>query len=99
MLQDGADHGRGQCQGRGGRLDGDPICDCQDFERLTALSIKVRLTGPGRATAEVRFMNGSTRSALTYTLVAQGSDWRVADIASQDTPSLVALLAKANGGK
>jgi hypothetical protein len=86
-------------KGEVGALDGDPICDCQDFERLTELSIKVRPTGPGHAIADVRFRNGSSPSTLTYTLVAHGSGWRVADIASQDTPSLAALLTKANGMK
>lgn len=86
-------------KGEVGALDWDPICDCQDFERLTALSIKVRPAGPARAVATVDFMNGTTPASLTYTLVAGRSGWRVADIGSKDVPSLVDLLAKANAAR
>lgn len=86
-------------KGEVGALDWDPICACQDFERLTALSIKVRLVGPRRAIANLHFMNGTEPTSLTYTLVAGGSGWRVADIGSKDAPSLVDLLAKANAAQ
>ncbi len=84
-------------KGEVGALDSDPICACQDFERLTALSVKAQPVGPQRATAIVRFTNGTTHTTLTYTLVAGAAGWRVADIGSKDLPSLVELLTKANG--
>jgi hypothetical protein len=82
-------------KGEVGALDGDPICDCQDFERLTDLTINVQAAGPRRVTAFVRFRNGATPVSLTYTLVATASGWRVADIGSPETPSLTAYLEQA----
>jgi hypothetical protein len=78
-----------------GALDGDPICDCQDFEPLKSLSIDVRSLDVMRATATVRFVNGSRTTSLNYTLQRTRSGWRVADIGSEDMPSLVAYLEKA----
>jgi hypothetical protein len=79
-----------------GALDGDPICDCQDFEPLKSLSIVVRPADPKHASATVRFVNGIRSVSLTYRLSAVRSGWRVADIGSEDMPSLVAYLEKAN---
>jgi hypothetical protein len=84
--------------GEVGALDGDPICDCQDFGPLKALSIKIqplgphRALGPHRVKASVRFINLNTATALTYELTRTGAGWRVTDIASPDMPSLVGLL-------
>jgi hypothetical protein len=82
-------------KGEVGALDGDPICDCQDFEPLKDLSITAQPAGPGRASAVVRFRNGGAAVTLTYTLVAHGLGWRVADIGSVETPSLTAYLEQA----
>ena len=83
--------------GEVGALDSDPICQCQDFDRLKQLSVAVRNVTPGHATAAVRFVNEGTPEMLTYTLVAVGNDWRVADIGAKEMPSLAGLLRKANG--
>ena len=81
-------------KGEIGALDQDPICDCQDFGRLTALSIKLRQGDQRRAIASVLFLNGSTPASLTYKLVSTRSGWRVADVGSKDIPSLTAFLEK-----
>jgi hypothetical protein len=78
-----------------GALDGDPICDCQDFEPLKSLSIDVRPVDVQHATATVRFVNGTRFVLLTYMLSLSRSGWRVADIGSEDMPSLAAYLEKA----
>ena len=83
---------RASAHGEVGALDGDPICDCQDFEPLKALSIKVTPLGPSRAKAVVRFRNLDVSETLTYTLTRTGVGWRVTDIASPEMPSLIGLL-------
>jgi len=81
-------------RGEVGALDGDPICDCQDFEPLKSLSIDVRRIDETHATAMVRFINGARAVSLNYRLSASRSGWRVTDIGSEDIPSLLAYLAK-----
>ena len=83
-------------KGEIGALDQDPICDCQDFNHLKSLSIKLRQGDRGRVVASVRFINGSTPVLLTYALNVTKSGWRVADIGSKGKPSLAAFLEKAN---
>ena len=79
--------------GEVGALDGDPICDCQDADgvRLTALSVTP--AGPGRATARVRLRFPDGPRAMTLDLAAVGGQWRVDDVHTKDTPSLVGLLS------
>ncbi len=81
--------------GEVGALDGDPICDCQDRQRFTALSIKVTPLGPDRARANVTFTNFDAPETLTYTLTKTRAGWRVSDIGEADMPSLVKLLSGA----
>lgn len=79
-----------------GALDGDPICDCQDLERLQALRIAVRPLGNNKATAAVSFTNGPRSVSLRYYLTLTQSGWRVSNIGSPELPSLVAHLEKTN---
>jgi hypothetical protein len=72
-------------------LDGDPICDCQDYE-ISNVSVNVAGTGPGRAQARVRFQNAREWRAVTLDLVAAHGRWRVGDVHTPGTPSLIALL-------
>ncbi len=81
-----------QLPGEIGMLDQNPICDCQDFDRLKLLSIKIYRRGVSRTTADVRFINGDTTSKLTYTLTWSRRGWRVTDIRTPDMPSLVGFL-------
>jgi hypothetical protein len=74
-----------------GALDGDPICNCQDYE-ITSVDVKVTQTGPTTARADVFFVNLGRRQLVSLDLVLLGRRWRVDDVHSQGTPSLVALL-------
>ena len=74
-----------------GALDGDPICNCQDYE-ITSVDVKVTGTGPTSARADVFFLNLGRRQLVSLDLVLVGRRWRVDDVHSQGTPSLVALL-------
>jgi hypothetical protein len=78
-----------------GTLDWDPLCSCQDSEGLKVLSLKVSRAGAARARADVVL---STSARLTLDLVAKRGGWRVSDVHTQQTPSLVALLNRANAG-
>ena len=73
-------------------LDGDPICDCQDADGLKATWVGVDRISPGRAVvrAELKFPDG--REVITLDLVSVHGRWRVDDIHSPSTPSLVGLL-------
>ncbi|HEY0647633.1 DUF3828 domain-containing protein [Phenylobacterium sp.] len=74
-----------------GALDGDPICNCQDYE-ITSVDVRVTQTGPTTARADVFFVNLGRRQLVSLDLVLLGRRWRVDDVHSQGTPSLVALL-------
>ena len=72
-------------------LDGDPICDCQDWE-ISRIRVRVSPKGRTRATAQVRFVNMKVPVSLRLDLVRQTSGWRVDDVHSANTPSLVRYL-------
>lgn len=85
-----------QPQGEIGALDSDPICDCQDFDRIKLRSIRFLRRTSNKATAKVRFTNLRTTSVLKYTLTKSMRGWRVTDIGYSDMPSLVAFLQAGN---
>jgi hypothetical protein len=75
-----------------GALDGDPICDCQDAGGLKLTGLKVSPAGASQARADVAFSLDGDRRRLRFDLVPTAAGWRIADIHSADTPSLVQLL-------
>lgn len=81
-----------------GALDGDPICDCQDSGGLR--NVRVTVTGgvKGQARATVRFRISSEWRTVKLDLVAIQGHWRVGDIHTADTPSLVSYLTRSLGG-
>ena len=87
-------------RGEVGALDGDPICDCQDPEGIRLVALELASSGPGRAEAraQVRFA-GARREAITLDLVGIGGRWRVDDVHTADTPSLVRYLEQHSGGR
>jgi hypothetical protein len=74
-----------------GALDGDPICDCQDWQ-ISEVEVAVSAPKPGGAEAEVRFQNAGEPRQVRLDLVAVQGRWRVGDVHTQDMPSLVKLL-------
>lgn len=84
--------------GEVGLLDGDPICDCQDAGGLRLTRLAITAAGRGRARAQVslRFPPAETR-VMTLDLVAEGGEWRVADVHTPETPSLVRFLEQGLG--
>jgi hypothetical protein len=83
--------------GEVGYLDGDPLCDCQDYGRIRA-EVR-RLTRPTRQSAEaavhVDLGIGEARD-LRLRLVLTPKGWRVGDVGSADQPSLLKALQRAN---
>lgn len=81
-----------------GALDGDPICDCQDFGGLRNVRMKVTGGVKGQARATVRFQISSEWRTVNLDLVAIQGHWRVGDVHTADTPSLVSYLTRSLGG-
>jgi hypothetical protein len=75
-----------------GILDGDPICDCQDSGGIRLTHLAIEAAGKGRAVANVTLRFPSETRSLKLDLVAWRGQWRVADVHTRDTPSLVRLL-------
>ncbi len=63
-------------------LNGDPICDCQDYTPFQAAIGPVQIKG-NRAEATVRFDN-TRPQRLQYTLIATKAGWRIHDIRTSD---------------
>lgn len=78
-----------------GALDGDPICDCQDPGGLSNVQVSVQPAGPSKARASVGFDLDGRRTAV-LDLVAENGAWRVDDVHTADTPSLVKMLEDAH---
>jgi hypothetical protein len=78
-------------------LDGDPICNCQDFD-ISQVAVEAVAEGPGRARATARFLNAGRPQTVQLDLAAVKGHWRVGDVHTADMPSLVALLRQGAGG-
>ena len=83
--------------GEVGYLDGDPLCDCQDYEQLSATVLQIRQTSAKAAVAHVRVVLGpnATRN-LQLRLIKTPSGWRIADVIGADHHSLYRELKRAN---
>ena len=85
-------------KGEVGALDGDPICDCQDFE-ISRVRIDVRPAANGAAQAVARFRNAGTATTIRLDLIATPGGWRVDNVHSASTPDLAAYLRRHAGGR
>lgn len=82
-----------QARGEVGKLDGDPICDCQDLDGLKLTAVQITEATDHAATAAVTLTfppNEVTHIRLRLVLLPQG--WRIDDVETKDTPSLRKLL-------
>jgi hypothetical protein len=81
--------------GEVGDLDGDPICQCQDFGSIQA-AITVQSATPTTATATANFKDVSFADAKpqrdTFDLTKTSAGWRIHDIHTADSPSLRKML-------
>lgn len=80
-----------------GPLDGDPICDCQDYGKLRAdIAIKSNIDNSAEAEVTLHDKGVAKQKVLTYKLTQIGGKWRIHDIGSKDMPSLRRLLINAS---
>lgn len=82
--------------GEVGTLDSDPICSCQDYDRLKSLTITAAAPVNDTVKATVSFKNFKDTVTVNYDLVRSGGNWRIADIATSEVPSLRDLLVRGN---
>ena len=83
--------------GEVGYLDGDPLCDCQDYDRVTARIVSIQRPTPRSASARVHVTLGPGEARdLTLSLVLTRSGWRIADIVGIDGHSLLKELQHSN---
>jgi len=76
-----------------GKLDGDPICNCQDPDGLKLGKLVITKTGDNTATADVRLdYSGGNPDSLKLLLLWTPAGWRVDDVSTADTPSLKKYL-------
>ena len=83
--------------GEVGKLDWDPICDCQDPGNpgeLKVQSITLSGAGPDRLKADATFLIVQEPGKVTLTLLKTPTGWRIDDITAKNMPSLRALLKK-----
>ncbi len=85
--------------GEVGRLDKDPLCDCQDDDGFRLSSVVVVRRPAGRATATVPFGIGEVAMVVSLDLVGTRGGWRIADVHNRDMPSLVSLLEGAGASR
>lgn len=83
--------------GEVGYLDGDPLCDCQDYDRISAQILSIRRPNARSASARVHVELGPKEVRdLRLSLVLTQSGWRIADVVGADGHSLLRELQQSN---
>ncbi|HZZ36315.1 MAG TPA: DUF3828 domain-containing protein [Caulobacteraceae bacterium] len=80
-------------KGELGEIDGDWVCQCQDFESITA-TIAVQSADATTAKATADFQVFEQKHHNDFELVKQNGAWRVHDIREPPQPSLREVLQK-----
>ncbi len=69
-------------------FEADPICDCQDFDKIAADIQILNATATTAKAGVVLTDTGQSPRSLAYDLVKIDGHWRIHDISSQNYPSL-----------
>lgn len=80
-----------------GYMDGDPLCQCQDAAGLRPLFTEIRR--PTKRTAVARIIlrfDGDADREVRLQLVRTPSGWRISDVATPDSPSMLRELRRFN---
>jgi len=86
--------------GEVGYLDGDPLCDCQDYDRISASVRSMSQPSPQKASARVHVLLAPREARdLRLSLVMTRSGWRIADVAGPDRRSLLGELQRSNAAR
>jgi len=83
--------------GEVGYLDGDPLCDCQDYDRISARILSIRQPGARSANVRIHVTLGPKEARdLRLSLALTPSGWRIADVIGADGHSLLRELRQSN---
>ena len=83
--------------GEVGYLDGDPLCDCQDYGKIKVQIRTLKRPTPQSADAAVHVDLGIGEARdLRLSLVMTRNGWRIADVVSPETGSLLRALQRSN---
>lgn len=86
--------------GEVGYLDGDPLCDCQDYDRISASVRSLSRPSPRTASARVHVLLAPREARdLRLSLVMTRSGWRIADVVGPDRQSLLRELQRSNAAR
>jgi hypothetical protein len=83
---------RDKCKGEICAMDSDPVCDCQGWDGLKVVSLRVAANGGNAASADVVFTNTGFKHNAHFSLVWTKDGWRIHDIGTKDQPSLNTYL-------
>jgi len=64
------------------KLDFDPFVDAQDWD-IAAFNVAVSDTGPGKASATVKFNNFDKQTTIVLDLIKIRNEWKISDITWQ----------------
>ena len=81
--------------GEVGAIDGDPICDCQDFGKVRVKTVAVTPGEADTVKARVDFTNFGSKQIVTLTLSRTPAGWRIADVANSGMKSVMSVLQDA----
>lgn len=76
-----------------GRLDEDPLCDCQDDGGFRLSSVTTERVSQDQATVTTHMIIGTVPGVIILDLVQIGTEWRIADVHSRSIPSLISFLS------
>jgi hypothetical protein len=79
-------------KGDEGVLDADPVCQCQDWGTLKILSMEIKPVDKDRSSATVAFSNLDGHQTVRLDLVRVNGRWKIHDIGTADSPSLLTYL-------
>lgn len=83
--------------GEVGYLDGDPLCDCQDYDHIRAEVRSLTQPGTRAAMAKVHVILGPREARdIRLRLILTGSGWRISDVIGADNKSLLQELRRSN---
>jgi hypothetical protein len=86
--------------GEVGYLDGDPLCDCQDYDRISARILSIRRPNDHAANVRIHVTLGPKEAReLRLNLVLARSGWRIADVVDPRGHSLLRELQKSSGNR
>lgn len=76
-----------------GVLDADPICACQDWQKLTVKKVAIEPDGPKRLTATVLFDNDGAATTVRYSLESVEGKWKIANLSEPGLDNMRRMLA------